>query len=67
MKWSESVASLPGALFHGQRSLEDYSPWDYKELDTTEQLILALSQELIVATQVTLSSMILYVSIYVSI
>ena len=23
---------------HGQRSLMDYSPWGYKELDTTEQL-----------------------------
>ena len=26
---------LPGE-FHGQRSLEGYSPWDCKELDTTE-------------------------------
>ena len=26
---------LPGE-FHGQRSLVGYSPWDYKELDTTE-------------------------------
>ena len=24
--------------FHGQRSLVGYSPWDHKELDTTEQL-----------------------------
>ena len=24
--------------FHRQRSLEDYSPWDHKELDTTKQL-----------------------------
>ena len=29
--------SLPGK-FHGQRSLVGYSPWDHKELDTTEQL-----------------------------
>ena len=29
--------------FHGQRSLVGYSPWDYKELDTTEQLTLSLS------------------------
>ena len=29
---------LPGE-FHGQRSLAGYSPWDWKELDTTEQLI----------------------------
>ena len=28
---------LPGE-FHGQRSLTDYSPWDHKELDTTEGL-----------------------------
>ena len=28
---------LPGE-FHGQRSLAGYSPWGYKELDTTEQL-----------------------------
>jgi len=31
---------LPGKS-HGQRSLEDYSPWDHKELDTTERLHLA--------------------------
>ena len=28
---------LPGEL-HGQRSLAGYSPWDHKELDTTEWL-----------------------------
>ena len=28
---------LPGK-FHGQRSLEGYSPWGHKESDTTEQL-----------------------------
>ena len=28
---------LPGE-FHGQRSLEGYSPWGLKELDKTEQL-----------------------------
>ena len=28
---------LPGKS-HGQRSLEDYSPWGHKELDTTERL-----------------------------
>ena len=27
---------LPGEA-HGERSLEDYSPWGYKELDTTER------------------------------
>ena len=29
--------------FHGQRSLEGYNTWGYKELDTTEQLTLSLS------------------------
>ena len=28
---------LPGKS-HGQRSLEDYSPWDRRESDMTEQL-----------------------------
>ena len=32
-RWGE----LPGE-FHGQRNLEDYSPWGRKELDMTEQL-----------------------------
>ena len=30
---------LPGES-HGQRSLAGYSPWDYKELNKTEQLTL---------------------------
>ena len=30
-----SPVSLPGK-FYGQRSLVGYSPWDHKELDTTE-------------------------------
>ena len=30
-------SSLPGK-FHGWRSLVGYSPWDHKDLDTTEQL-----------------------------
>ena len=33
-----SVFSCPENLKHGQRSLVGYSPWDYKELDTTELL-----------------------------
>ena len=32
---------LPGES-RGQRSLVGYSPWDHKELDTTEQLTLLL-------------------------
>ena len=32
--------SLPGK-FHGERSLVGYSPWDPKELDTTEWLTLS--------------------------
>ena len=46
---------LPGE-FHGQRSLAGYSPWDLKELDTTEQLS---------ATLVTLKSVLPYISITV--
>ena len=29
-------SSIPAGEFHGQRSLAGYSPWDRKELDTTE-------------------------------
>ena len=35
------------AEFHGQRSLEGYSPWGHKELDMTEQLMLVPSRCLI--------------------
>ena len=34
-KWQPTLVFLPGE-FHGQMSLEDYSPWGCKELDTTE-------------------------------
>ena len=33
--WLPIPVFLPGEL-HGQRSLAGYSPWDCKELDTTE-------------------------------
>ena len=33
--WQPHPIFLPGE-FHGQRNLVDYSPWSYKELDTTE-------------------------------
>ena len=36
-KWQHTPVFLPGKS-HGQRSLEGYSPWALKELDTTEQL-----------------------------
>ena len=36
-KWQPTPVFLPGES-HGQRSLESYSPWGHKELDTTEQL-----------------------------
>ena len=36
-EWLPTPAFLPGE-FHGQRNLAGYSPWDSKELDTTEQL-----------------------------
>ena len=34
-KWQFALVFLPGK-FHGQRRLAGYSPWGYKELDTTE-------------------------------
>ena len=37
IKWQPTPVLLPGK-FHGQRSLVGYSPWDCKEVDTTEQL-----------------------------
>ena len=36
-EWLPTPVFLPGE-FLGQRSLEGYSPWGHKELDTTEQL-----------------------------
>ena len=36
-KWQPTPVLLPGK-FHGLRSLEGYSPWGHKELDTTERL-----------------------------
>ena len=42
-KWQPTPVLLPGKS-HGQRSLVDYSPWDHKELDTTEQLHLLLGR-----------------------
>ena len=36
-KWQLTPVFLLGKS-HGQRSLEGYSTWDHKELDTTEQL-----------------------------
>ena len=38
-KWQPTPVVLPGEL-HGQRSLTGYSPWDHKELDMTEWLII---------------------------
>ena len=34
-KWQPTPVFLPGE-FHGQRSLEGYSPWGRKESDMTE-------------------------------
>ena len=36
-KWQPTPVFLPGE-FHGQRSLVSYSPWDGKELDSTEHV-----------------------------
>ena len=37
-EWQLTPVFLPGE-FHGQRSLEDQSPWGHKESDTTKQLM----------------------------
>ena len=34
-EWLSTPVFLPGE-FHGQRSLVGYSPWDHKQLDTSE-------------------------------
>ena len=36
-KWQPTPVFLPGKS-HGRRSLAGYSPWGFKELDTTERL-----------------------------
>ena len=36
-EWQPTPVFLPGES-HGQMNLLGYSPWDHKELDTTEQL-----------------------------
>ena len=36
-KWQPTPQLLPGKS-HGQRSLEGYSPWGHKELETTEHV-----------------------------
>ena len=36
-KWQHTSTSFP-RTFLGQRSLEGYSPWGFKELDRTKQL-----------------------------
>ena len=41
-KWQPFQVFLPGKSY-GQSSLEGYSPWGCKELDTTEQLTIHFS------------------------
>ena len=48
-EWQPTLVILPGQ-FHGHRSLVGYSPWDHKELDTTEWLTFSLG--LVKCTQV---------------
>ena len=38
-KWQPTPMFLPGKS-HGQRRRVDYSPWDHKELDTTEHTLI---------------------------
>ena len=45
--WQHAAVFLPGE-FHGQRSLEGYSPWGCKKSDTAEQLRLSHSAQKIV-------------------
>ena len=40
-EWHHTPVFLPGGS-HGQRSLGDYSPWDCKGSDMTEQIALLL-------------------------
>ena len=59
-EWLPTPVFLPG-VFHGQRSLEGYSPWGYKELNTTEQLTLfdrlkSLSSNCVIKASVQLAS-----------
>ena len=35
-------SSILAGEFHGQRSLEGYSPWGHKESDMTERLTLSV-------------------------
>ena len=41
-EWLSIPVLLPGE-FHGQRSLEGYSPWGHKKSDTTEELTLSFA------------------------
>ena len=43
--WPPTPVFLPGES-HGQRSLAGHSPWDWKELDTAEQLTYTATAEL---------------------
>ena len=67
MEWLPTPVFLPGE-FHEQRSLTGYSPWGYKEWDTTDQLSVSLfSAGNIVATENTLNPAIwAYVALKVS-
>ena len=46
--WQPTPVFLPGES-HGQRSLAGQSPWDRKELDTTEQLTHTTATELMLS------------------
>ena len=56
-EWQPTPVFLPGILTrHGQRSLEVYSPWDCKKLETTEQLTLTLSQSQAIFLEICLTT-----------
>ena len=55
-EWLPTPGFLPGE-FHGQRSLEGYSPWGHRESDMTEQLTQILITPRIVTQQSTMINM----------
>ena len=49
---------------HGQKSLSDYSPWDHKEPDTTEQLTLQLFSEKLLKAVISLKPLVFHKNAY---
>ena len=45
-KWKHTPVFLPGK-FHGQKSLEGYSPWCHKKLDLTDHTLTLMTSYII--------------------